>query len=229
LAEKSTLHVSHHLRAPPGVGHTANKMADSAQDDSARTRDASLASAGSKAVSQAPAWSEVTRLSDGSFRVRLGGSFGQGWLASLCCGLAKRRISIERAHAMRTRNLSWIAEFTALLLEDAHDPDTVPYLALAATPVTLDGQPLRIESYQLEPCFDGTLKLSIEARDTLGLLGSLLDKLASLGLYPSEMHIETQTSLACDALWLSTADGGSPSSELTSALEQTLRAARPQE
>ena len=202
-------------------------MADSAHDDSARLNEAPVPVADAKTASQAPAWSEVTRLSDGSFRVRLGGSFGQGWLASLCCGLAARRISIERAHAMRTRNLSWIAEFTALLLEDAHDPDTVPYLALAATPVTLDGQPLRIDDYKIEPCFDGTLKLSIEARDTLGLLGSLLDKLASLGLYPIEMHIETQTDLACDALWLSTADGGSPSIELTRALEQTLRGARP--
>lgn len=177
-------------------------------------------------MSQPPAWSEVTRQSDGTFRVRLSGSFGQGWLSSLCCGLATRRISIERAHAMRTRSLSWIAEFTALLLEGAEDPDRVPYLALAATPVALDAQALVLESYQIEPCFDGTLKLSIEARDTLGLLGTLLDKLASLGLYPIEMHIETTPSdVACDALWLATADGGTPSSELTRALEQMLRAA----
>jgi hypothetical protein len=174
-------------------------------------------------MSQPPAWSEVTRLSDGGFRVRLAGSFGQGWLASLCCGLATRRISIERAHAMRTRNLSWIAEFTAIELEGADDPDRVPYLALAATPVALDALPLRLASFQIEPCFDGTLKLSIEARDTLGLLGTLLDKLASLGLYPIEMHIETTPGdIACDALWLSTADGGTPSGELTRELEQML-------
>jgi hypothetical protein len=200
-------------------------MSDTAHDDSNDLADKAQPS-DAKSVSQAPAWSEVTRLSDGSFRVRLGGSFGQGWLASLCCGLATRRISIERAHAMRTRNLSWIAEFTALILEGADDPDRVPYLALAATPVQLDGQALQLASYQMEPCFDGTLKLAIEARDTLGLLGTLLDKLATLGLYPIEMHIETtQSDVACDALWLSTADGGSPSSELTRSLEQMLRGA----
>jgi hypothetical protein len=201
-------------------------MADTAQDDSERLLQLSPSSEAAPAKSQAPAWSEVTKLSDGSFRVRLGGSFGPGWLASLCCGLAKRRISIERAHAMRTRNQSWIAEFTALSLEGAEDPDRVAYLALATTPVTLDGQPLQLASYEIEPCFDGTLKLSIEARDTLGLLGSLLDKLASLGLYPIEMHIETTPSdVACDALWLSRADGGSPSSELTSNLVQMLESA----
>lgn len=202
-------------------------MSDSAHDETAKIPLLDDVALGvSRAVSQAPAWSEVTRHSDGSFRVRLSGSFGQGWLASLCCGLAARRISIERAHAMRTRNLSWIAEFTALELEGADDPDRVPYLALAATPVALDAQPLRLGSYRVEPCFDGTLKVSIEARDTLGLLGTLLDKLASLGLYPIEMHIETTPSdVACDALWLSTADGGTPSSELTRDLEQMLRAA----
>lgn len=197
-------------------------MSDTAHDDTKLSAEATLMTS-ANSTSQAPAWSEVTPLSDGTFRVRLGGSFGQGWLASLCNGLAKRRISIERAHAMRTRNLSWIAEFTALILEGADDPDRVPYLALATTPVQLDGQALKLDSYQIEACFDGTLKLSIEARDTLGLLGSLLDKLASLGLYPIEMHIETTPSdVACDALWLSTADGGSPSSELTRALEQML-------
>jgi hypothetical protein len=207
-------------------------MSDTAHDDSGHAKDVSTPPSATlgTTVSQAPAWSEVTRLSDGSFRVRLGGSFGQGWLASLCCGLAKRRISIERAHAMRTRNLSWIAEFSALLLEGGEDPDRVPYVALATTPVTLDEQALRLDSYRIEPCFDGTLKLSVEARDTLGLLGSLLDKLASLGLYPIEMHIETTPSdLACDALWLSTADGGSPSSELTRSLEQMLQSALPVE
>ena len=167
---------------------------------------------------QSPAWSEVTRLSDGSFRVRLGGSFGQGWLASLCRGLADKRISIDRAHAMRTRNLSWIAEFTALPLEGAADPDRVPYLALAATPVELDGLPLQLTRYELEPSFDGTLKLSFQAKDALGLLGTLLARLAGLGLYPVEMHIDTQTDVASDTLWLGTADGGSASPELRATL-----------
>jgi hypothetical protein len=170
------------------------------------------------ASAQSPAWSEVTRLSDGSFRVRLGGSFGQGWLASLCRGLADQRISIERAHAMRTRNLSWIAEFTALPLEGAADPDRVPYLVLAATPVVLDGPPLKLARYEVESSFDGTLKLAFEARDALGLLGALLAKLAALGLYPVEMHIDTQTDIASDTLWLSTADGASPAPGLRDAL-----------
>lgn len=171
---------------------------------------------------QSPAWSEVTRLSDGSFRVRLGGSFGQGWLASLCSGLAEQRISIERAHAIRTRNLSWIAEFTAVPLVGAADPDHVPYLALAVTPVELDERPLRLTKFEIERCFDGTLKLAFQARDTLGLLGALLAKLAGLGLYPVEMHIDTQTDLASDVLWLCTADADSPSEALRDALESAL-------
>jgi hypothetical protein len=174
---------------------------------------------------QTPAWSEVTKLSEDSFRVRLGGSFGQGWLASLCRGLAAQNISIERAHAMRTRNLSWIAEFTARSLAGAPLPESVPYLMLAASPVAPDGQPLNLDRYELEPCYDGTLKLSFEAQDALGLLGTLLAKLAALGLYPVEMHIETQTQRALDMLWLSTADGGAPGDILRAALERVLKQA----
>jgi hypothetical protein len=174
---------------------------------------------------QTPAWSEVTKLSEDSFRVRLGGSFGQGWLASLCRGLAAQNISIERAHAMRTRNLSWIAEFTARSLAGAPLPESVPYLMLAASPVAHEGQPLSLDRYELESCYDGTLKLSFEAQDALGLLGTLLEKLAALGLYPVEMHIETQTQRALDMLWLSTADGGAPGDLLRAALERVLKQA----
>lgn len=177
-----------------------------------------------RAFPPSPAWSELTRLSDGSFRVRLGGLFGPGWLASLCRGLAERRISIERAHAMRTRNLSWIAEFTALPLEGAEDPDRIAYLALANAPCTADDRPLRLRSFDVEACFDGTLKLSFEARDGLGLLGALLARLESMALYPVEMHIETQTEVACDTLWLCTTDGASPSGTLRAQLEADLTA-----
>jgi hypothetical protein len=180
-------------------------------------------SAGTAASSaQTPAWSEVTRLAEDCFRVRLGGSFGQGWLASLCRGLAAQSISIERAHAMRTRNLSWIAEFTARALAGAPQPEGVPYLVLAATPVAPESEPLNLDRYQLECCYDGTLKLSFEAQDTLGLLGKLLEKLAALGLYPVEMHIETQTQRASDTLWLSTAEGGMPGDLSRAALERVL-------
>jgi hypothetical protein len=173
---------------------------------------------------QVPAWSEVTSLSDDTFRVRLGGSFGQGWLASLCRGLAAQSISIERAHAMRMRNLSWIAEFTARALTGAPMPESVPYLVLAASPVAPDGQPFGLDRYELEACYDGTLRLAFEAQDTLGLLGALLEKLVALGLYPVEMHIETQTQRALDMLWLSTADGGAPGDLVRAALERVLKA-----
>jgi len=177
------------------------------------------------AFAQTPAWSEVTKLSDSSFRVRLGGAFGQGWLASLCCGLAAQRINIERAHAMRTRNLSWIAEFTAVALLGAAEPDTVPYLALASSPISPYAKPMRLTQYALESCYDGTLKLALEAQDSLGLLGAVLEKLAVLGLYPIEMHIETQTARAEDTIWLCTADGGTPGDAQREALERVLKSA----
>jgi hypothetical protein len=191
----------------------------------ARDEDSDVPTA--KTLSSAPqqAWSEVTRLADSGLRVRLGGSFGQGWLASLCKGLAAQNISIERAHAMRTRNLSWIAEFTARALPGAPTPEAVPYLELAASPAQRDGRPLCLDRYEVESCYDSTLRLSFEAQDTLGLLGALLEKLLSLGLYPVEMHIDTHTQRATDTLWLCAADGARPSDIARAALERVLRAA----
>lgn len=200
-------------------------MSDIAREKSVATPVVDAALERPSAFAQTPAWSEVTKLSDDSFRVRLGGSFGPGWLASLCCGLAAQRINIERAHAMRTRNLSWIAEFTAVALPGAPDPDTVHYLSLATSPISPYGKAMRLDSYALETCYDGTLKLSLEAQDSLGLLGVVLEKLAALGLYPAEMHIETQTARAEDTLWLCTADGGTPSDALRDSLERALEGA----
>jgi hypothetical protein len=182
-------------------------------------------SAATPSTAETSAWSEVTKLADESFRVRLGGSFGQGWLASLCRGLAAQNISIERAHAMRTRNSSWIAEFTARALPGAPLPESVPYLGLAARAVAPDGQPLSLDRFELEACYDGTLKLAFEAQDALGLLGTLLEKLAGLGLYPVEMHIETLTQRVSDVLWLCAAEGGAPGDLARAALERMLKLA----
>src|SRR5690349_17333760 len=80
-------------------------------------------------VSQ-PAWSEVTPIADGRFRMRLGGFYGPSWMAQLCCTLAHHKLSIERAHALCARNQSWMAELTVLALPGAADPFTLPYARL---------------------------------------------------------------------------------------------------
>jgi hypothetical protein len=182
------------------------------------------AASGAHAIS--PAWSDVTALSDTSYRLRLGGAFGSGWLARLCRGLASQRISIERAHAMRAPNDAWNVELHVDCLSGAAPVSGVPLLQLLAADAPESG-PLELERYQLVPstAHGGTLQLTIEAEDTLGLLGSLLAQLAKLGLYPIEMHIETRNGRAEDQLWLYTDRAPQPSAEQQTVLEAVLAAA----
>jgi hypothetical protein len=174
----------------------------------------------------APAWSDVTALGETSYRLRLGGAFGSGWLARLCRGLASQRISIERAHAMRSPNDAWNVELHVECLDGAAPVSGLPLLQLLAADAP-ESDPLELDRYQLDAssAHGGTLQLTIEAVDTLGLLGSLLAQLAKLDLYPIEMHIETRNGRAEDQLWLYTDQAPRPSFELQQALQRVLDAA----
>lgn len=170
------------------------------------------------------AWSEVTPLGDGAFRIRIGGAFRPAWMATLCTSLSERRISIDRVHATRARDWSWLAELHVLALAGAHDPMTLPYVALADADVAHVPCPLRLDRYELIESGDhgGTLRLTLEAEDSLGLLGSLLTSLATLLLFPIEMHIETRGGRAHDCLWLGGVGTSGPSGRAEEALRRLL-------
>jgi hypothetical protein len=81
-----------------------------------------------------------------------------------------------------------------------------------------------IDSYRLleSRAYGGTLMLTLEASDSLGLLGSLLTRFALLGLVPVELHIETKAGRAYDSLWLCATDGGPPTHDARDAVVQVL-------
>ena len=168
------------------------------------------------------AWSEVTPLADGRYRMRLGGFYGPAWMAQLCCTLAQQKLSIERAHALRARNQSWMSELTVCALEGAGDPHAVAYAPLvdAFEPA----RALELDGFTLEATSDhgGSLLLTIDAHDTLGLLGTLLQRVAELELYPIEMHIDTQRGLVHDRMWLGGKGGSVPAREVEDALRAIL-------
>ncbi len=84
----------------------------------------------------------------------------------------------------------------------------IDYVALAEETDISTKPVFVIDSYRLLDSRDygGTLMLTLEAPDSLGLLGSLLTRLALLGLVPVELHIETKAgarlrlTLACARL-----------------------------
>jgi len=170
------------------------------------------------------AWSEATKLRPSSFRVRLGGLFRGAWLAHLSCRLAERQISIDHVHARLNADYVWMAELHLIAPSEAPDPLRVDYAALAEE-TDMSTQPVFvIDGYRLLESRDygGTLMLTLEAPDSLGLLGSLLTRLALLGLVPVELHIETKAGRAYDSLWLHAADGTPPPRDAYDSVSQVL-------
>jgi hypothetical protein len=142
----------------------------------------------------------------------------------LCNRLAGSRISIDHTHARLAHDQSWIAELHVLLLAGAPDPMTLPILELIEAEDAPSASGLRLDSYRLLESRDygGTLMLTLEASDSLGLLGWLLASLAALSLFPVEMHIETRGGRAYDSLWVGGAAGNTPSAQARDALDRLL-------
>jgi hypothetical protein len=179
---------------------------------------------GSAFTRRGEAWSEATELAPSSFRVRLGGPFRGAWLANLSCRLAEQQISIDHVHARLTAEDIWIAELHLLGVGLAEDPLGIDYAALAEETDISTKPVFVIDTYRLLESRDygGTLMLALEAPDSLGLLGSLLTRLALLGLVPVELHIETKAGRAYDSLWLCAAGGGPPTNDARDAVAQVL-------
>ena len=156
--------------------------------------------------------------------MRLGGPFRGAWLANLSCRLAEQQLSIDYAHARLTGDQIWIAELHLLGHEPANDPLGIDYAALAEETDIQTKPVFVIDSYRLleSRAYGGSLMLTLEAPDSLGLLGSLLMRLSLLGLVPIELHIETTAGRAYDSLWLCAVGGGAPTSDLRDAAAQVL-------
>jgi hypothetical protein len=182
---------------------------------------------GSAFTRRGEAWSEATELAPSSFRVRLGGPFRGAWLANLSCRLAEQRVSIDHVHARLTADYIWIAELHLLGLGGT-DPLGIDYAALAEETDVSTKPAFSIDSYRLLDSRDygGSLMLTLEAPDSLGLLGSLLTRLALLGLVPVELHIETKAGRAYDSLWLCATGGGPPPGDARDAVAQVLDRSR---
>jgi len=183
-------------------------MVERTRQASARANGAAAAAANTTFSRNGAAWSEVTELGPDAFRIRLGGMLRAAWMVGVCNGLARERLSIDRAHARRlTHDGTWIAELHVVATPGASDPLQIRYVDFADVAEIPAAPPLQLHSYQLveSPDHGGTLRLTFAAPDAVGLLGSLLAAFASLSLLPVEMHIETREQQARDCLWLASA------------------------
>jgi UTP:GlnB (protein PII) uridylyltransferase len=176
------------------------------------------------------AWCEVAKLGEPLFRIRLGGLLRTSWMSALCNRLAEARVSVEHAHARLAHDAAWIAELHVFPVAGAADPLRLPYIEFLegeepdASPASDERKVLRIDSYRVLESRDygGTLMLTLEGPDSLGLLGALLAALAGLDLFPVEVHIETRDGRAYDSLWLGAAGGSAPSAVAKEGVEKLM-------
>jgi hypothetical protein len=141
----------------------------------------------------------------GSFSLRLEGAFPDGWCGRLSLGLSQARLSIVRGFARRVDGGGWVSEFHLVAQDGLADPRAVDALALA-TAATPPGPPapITLDSYYIDASPESGPYVFLEVRgpDRVGFLGSLLERLARLGLFPEQMSVETWAGQARDTFYL---------------------------
>ena len=116
------------------------------------------------------------------------------------------------------------------LLEVTADPEVklaeLDYWELVNEPAAEPDGVLRLESFVLTTSRNvPTVELSVRAPDRTGFLAALLDHLATLGLEPERISVETVDGSAADTLWLRSTDGKTPKESSLGPLRELLRTA----
>jgi hypothetical protein len=167
---------------------------------------------------------DVTPSERGTFRVSIEASFPTGWAGALSLGLARANIGIVSGVARRTGPRRWTIAMVVRPQSAAARPEGVDYLALARQRHPLGtASPLDLESFAVvADAKSGALLLEVKGPDRIGFLGSLLDRLAGLALFPEDMTIETEDEMALDRFALKALGGQTPSAEAHRALVTLL-------
>jgi hypothetical protein len=147
----------------------------------------------------------------GIYTLRIEGAFPDGWCGRLCLGLSRESLSVVRGFARRIDGEGWVAEFQLLSQDGRSDPRTLDALAFAGQPAE-EGPPLPItlDSYFVDGSPESGPYVFLEVRgpDRVGFLGSLLERLRGIGLFPEQMSVETWAGQARDTFYLRPARPG---------------------
>ena len=168
----------------------------------------------------------VRRGAGGRFELSIAGRFYPAWSGNLAQGLAQHGIGIVRGFARKVEALRWQGCFELAPAPGGDSPLAINYLELASRS---GGPRLRapIQLYRHQMCASaahgGSIEVSLEGADQVGFRGSLLQRFASLALFPEQMSIETSGGLVRDVFWLAGIGRTGPSGEARSALSRALR------
>ncbi len=155
--------------------------------------------------------------------VKLWGALGLGWFGRLATALARRGLSIQNATASRDGDETWLGKLDLSTLNATVDPQTLDYLALAEEePLTPEDLQTAIERFRIERTETDAICLRLFAKDQVGLLSVLLERMQFLGLFPVRLRVTTSGAFVDDTLWLRGVAGHPPSAEAERALSDLL-------
>jgi hypothetical protein len=147
----------------------------------------------------------------GTYSLRLEGAFADGWCGRLSLGLSQRRLSVVRGFARRIDGGGWVSELHLHAQDGLADPRTMDVLALASAPAaTGPPVPITLDGYYVDGSPESGPYVFLEVRgpDRVGFLGSLLERLRDVWLFPEQMSVETWAGQARDTFYLRPARPG---------------------
>jgi hypothetical protein len=149
------------------------------------------------------------------------------WLAQLAAALANDGVSIISGSATRSADHAWLACFE---LDTSHASSTFGARGIAFSlrqpPIRVPGT-VQLVGWTVQRRGDDLLELRIQAEDSVGFLGRLLQRLALLALIPVELRIRTDAGRIDDEFVLARAGGATPPKEVEEALANMLAASMP--
>jgi UTP:GlnB (protein PII) uridylyltransferase len=157
--------------------------------------------------------------------VHLEGVFTPGWVGSLAAGLAEHGVSIVRGFAEADPFDAWEAE---LVIERA-SMGAMPVASDVVRMADRDVRDYSVQRIELSggsasrvPDHGGSLLVIVEGQDQIGLLASVLTRLAEVALFPVEIAVSTTGGRAADRLWLRAAGHREPRPEALHAVSLAL-------
>ena len=147
----------------------------------------------------------------GSYSLRLEGAFPDGWCGRLSVGLSHASLSVIRGFARRIDGGGWVSEFHLFAQDGRADPRTLDPLAFANAPAAPGPPaPIALDSYFVDGSPESGPYVFVEVRgpDRVGFLGSLLERLRDIWLFPEQMSVETWGGQARDTFYLRSARPG---------------------
>jgi hypothetical protein len=170
----------------------------------------------------------LRQMPDGLQELHLQGRFYHPhWLAFLLSGLAQFKISLVSGTAQLTEApLEWDALLRLDFQHSATSPEQIDYGLLAEKPAVCEASPMQLSTFQITRRPDKALEVRLQGPDQLGFVGRFLTKVSLLGLYPSEVKIDTVAGRISDRIVLNGIAGSPPAETAQAALDTMLRGLR---